>query len=194
MIDTAHAGTMGARAASDDGLQDRLMQMEAAERALMEAALALPAAGNRRAAVSQVRSQHVCELQSIVAGSGWPTADRVGERCSTYALHVLLVSEDLAFQIRCRDLIREAVESRSCPALHQAYIEDTCAVALSVPQTYGTQINWRVVRPFPIAEPADVDERRAAVGLPPLEQEMAGHLARLRGEEPPGSQSTGAVR
>jgi hypothetical protein len=44
-----------------------------------------------------------------------------------------------------------------------------------LPQVYGTQFDWDErgeMRPRPIADESHVDERRAAIGLPPLAEKL----------------------
>lgn len=111
-------------------------------------------------------------LRAIVAEHGWPSTDLVGDRASTAALMLLLHTQDLGFQLTCRDLIAEAAEDGRCPAVHHAYIADHCAVELGQPQFYGTRVDPRLVRPYPVRQPEFLDERRADVGLCPLDQQM----------------------
>jgi Family of unknown function (DUF6624) len=56
-----------------------------------------------------------------------------------------------------------------------AMLEDRILVLEGKPQQYGTQFDWDddgVLNPRPIANPEDVDERRRAVGLGPLAEDM----------------------
>ena len=49
-----------------------------------------------------------------------------------------------------------------------AYFYDRVALEAHLKQLYGTQFDTRTNAPLPLADPAHVDERRAAVGLPSL--------------------------
>jgi hypothetical protein len=78
---------------------------------------------------------------------------------------------DPAFQARCLEFMRAAVNADEASAARLAYLEDRVRVAYGCPQLYGTQEiqlpgrDWELL---PVEEPARLNERRAAVGLPEL--------------------------
>jgi hypothetical protein len=150
-------------------------RIEEEHRLTREAGSVSAALGRHR--VARCRKDNAEALEALVARHGWPTSDMVGEPASTAALMILLHASHLGFQLTCRDLIAEAVADGACPAVHHAYIADHCAVELGQPQFYGTRINPRTLRPYPIRHPQTVDERRHDVGLGPL----GDHLRALRG-------------
>ncbi|MFK0047875.1 DUF6624 domain-containing protein [Streptomyces sp. NPDC090741] len=162
----------------NERLQQRLMEMAAAEAAARQHALALLPAGNRRAALRKLQLRHTRELEAIVADHGWPTGPVVGEESSAYCLQLLLVCGDLAFQIRCKALIERAVAAGECHAVHYAFISDRTAVALGARQQFGTQIDPVTTRPYPIEDSESVDQRRRSVGLAPLVEVLEGYRAR----------------
>ncbi|MFD7556970.1 DUF6624 domain-containing protein [Streptomyces sp. NPDC059835] len=161
-------------------LQQKLLQMATAETSARRHAIALSAAGNRRAALHMLQREHASELKDIVAQYGWPTVSMVGEECSAYCLQLLLVCENLTFQTRCRDLIQAAVAEQACPPAQYAFIADKVAVAWNLPQKFGTQINPVTLRPYPIESRLGVDERRKNVGLAPLAEVLESFRALLR--------------
>jgi hypothetical protein len=126
----------------------------------------------RRDLLVKCQDENAEALKAIVARHGWPTADLVGDQASTAALMILLHARDLAFQLACRDLIAEAAEDGRCQPVHHAYIADHCAVEQGEPQFYGTRVDPRTLRPYPIRRPKGVEERRADVGLCPLDEQM----------------------
>jgi hypothetical protein len=131
----------------------------------------------RRRQVVQCHRDNAGALAAIVGRQGWPDSDSVGAEASTAALMILLHAPDLAFRLRCRDLIAQAAADGRCPAVHLAYIADHCAVELGEPQFYATRINPVTLRPYPVRRPQTLDERRRDVGLGPLEEQMrALHL------------------
>jgi len=79
---------------------------------------------------------------------------------------------DPAFQAHCLELMRAAVAAGEAHAARLAYLEDRVRVALGRPQLYGTQeiqlpgMDWELL---PVEDPARLNERRAAVGLPALD-------------------------
>jgi hypothetical protein len=71
-----------------------------------------------------------------------------------------------------------------------AVLEDRIRVLEGRPQRYGTQYDWDErgeMSPLPIEEPAGVDERRRAIGLPRLGESTrrVREGARAVGERPP---------
>lgn len=104
-------------------------------------------------------------LKQVIEKYGWPTKTMVGHD-GAFAAYLLVqhADLDLDFQRACLVLLKAAVRSGEADALHVAYVEDRIAVAEKRPQRYGTQF-MNDETPFPIEDPAHVDERRAAVGL-----------------------------
>ncbi|RKT08224.1 hypothetical protein BX286_6308 [Streptomyces sp. 3211.6] len=160
-------------------LPEVLLAQAARDEALTLWASSLPGASNRRLEVAAVRAGHERELMRIVDRHGWPTVDLVGAKASAAALRILLHGTDLAFLLRCRDLIKTAAEEEgSCSLIHLAYVVDWCLVRLAQPQLYGTAFNPAFGRPYPIADLETLDERRNEMCLPPLAEEIALHRAR----------------
>ncbi len=162
------------------GLPERLLALAAEDERLTLAAVALPGATNRREAVAQCRADHGRVLSEAVRTTGWPSCSAVGENASIAALQILLHSEEVDLLLSCRPLIAEAVAHRTSPAIHLAHVDDACAVLQGRRQVYGTQIDHRVLRPYPIEDPDDVDERRRKVGLPPLAEVLDRYLDLLK--------------
>jgi hypothetical protein len=127
--------------------------------------------------LAKARIENGQALKVIVQEGGWPSREAVGDAASTAALQILLHAEDRELQLACRDLILASVQEGDSPAIHGAYIEDFCCVLDGRKQRYGTKFDPTLLRPFPIEDPDGVDERRRAVGLPPLEDQ----LQQLRG-------------
>jgi len=56
-----------------------------------------------------------------------------------------------------------------------AMLEDRVRTFSGLPQIYGTQFAWDErgeMQPLPLEDAARVDERRAAIGLPPLAEKL----------------------
>lgn len=151
-------------------LGSELVRRASEDYQLMERAHAVPAR-HRRDLLTKCQRENAEALRTIVGRHGWPTADLVGEQASTAALMILLHAPDRGFQLTCRDLIAEAVEDGRCPVVHHAYIADHCAVEQGKPQFYGTRVDPRTLRPYPVVRPESVEERRADIGLGPLDQQ-----------------------
>jgi hypothetical protein len=70
----------------------------------------------------------------------------------------------------------EATERGDVPAFQAAMLEDRIRIFEGRPQRYGTQFDWDAngeLSPLPIEDPDMVDGRRRALGLAPLEHELA---------------------
>lgn len=110
-------------------------------------------------------------LKEIVAEHGWPTISLVGEDGEDAAWAIAQHSDlDPEFQTMAVELIREAVERGDASPGNLAYLTDRVAAGRGEPQTYGTQVGCGPdgPEPAPITDEAQVDARRAEVGLPPL--------------------------
>ena len=111
-------------------------------------------------------------MRRVIDVHGWPGKRMVGSDGALAAfLLVQHVANDLEFQKKCLVLIEEAVaEGEALPA-HAVYLTDRLLVQQGKPQHYGTQLQSLAGKqmPFSIEDEANVDARRAKVGLPPLE-------------------------
>lgn len=111
---------------------------------------------------------------------GWPGRGLLGDDGAAAAFLILqhaISKPDL--QRRGLALMLDAISQGQANALDAAYLADRIAVMEGRPQTFGTQFDWDgqgLLSPAPIAEAESVDERRAAVGLPP----MADLIAHIR--------------
>lgn len=118
-------------------------------------------------------SLNLLRVTAIIDSAGWLSAEEVGAKASQ-ALFLVLQHADRqpAVQARYLPIMREAVAEGRARPRELAMLEDRVAVNSGRPQLYGSQIGWKDGRPFmqPIADEARVNERRAAVGLEPLER------------------------
>lgn len=113
--------------------------------------------------------------QAIVSGIldeyGWLSPDEVGDSASA-ALFLVVQHGDLSMQEKYLPMLRDAVEKGRATGEYLAYLEDRIAVDMGGEQIYGTQMGMvpatgeYFIRP--IKNPEHVDERRASVGLKPL--------------------------
>lgn len=118
-------------------------------------------------------SLNLLRVTAILDSAGWPGADEVGATGSQ-ALFLVLQHADRqpAVQAHYLPVMRQAVEEGRARPHELAMLEDRVAVNHGQPQRYGSQIGWKDGKPFlrPIADELHVNERRAAVGLEPLER------------------------
>lgn len=116
-------------------------------------------------------------LKAIVARCGWPVKEKFGQQPAGDAwLLAQHADHDPAFQKRALALIEEAAKARGESVDRNfAYLYDRVAVAEQRPQRYGTQLyspsGVACALEFkPMEDRAQVDARRAALNLPPLEE------------------------
>ena len=160
---TAGNPSPSATVAFDQALHDELVRMQADDQAEMTGRGADPASTfeERQARLAEILDEH-----------GWPGWDLVGRAGSTAAWVVAQHADlDPALQERALALLEESVAADDASHGDLAYLTDRVAVARGEEQTYGTQIRCdgtEAVPATPIADEADVDERRAEAGLDPL--------------------------
>jgi hypothetical protein len=109
-------------------------------------------------------------LKGVVEQHGWPTYTLVGKDGANAAwLLVQHADADPKFQRRCLDLMAKLPKDEVSQS-NLAYLTDRVLLAQGKKQRYGTQVTFAdgKWKPRPVADEANVDQRRAEVGLPPL--------------------------
>jgi uncharacterized protein (TIGR03067 family) len=123
-----------------------------------------------RAKVTALDTDNTKWLQGVVDRHGWPSITLVGKDGANAAwLLVQHADADPKFQRRCLDLMAKLPKDE-VSQLNLAYLTDRVLLAEGKKQVYGTQFifvdgKWR---PRPLEDEANVDKRRAEVGLQPL--------------------------
>jgi hypothetical protein len=156
-------------AAQKPELRDELLRMVEEDQAARRAAAATnfkdPAALER---MKVIDVRNTARMKQIIAQEGWPTKTLVGEKASRGAFLLVQHADlDPAFQKECLPMLEKAVAAGEATAKDVAYLTDRVLVAEGKPQRYGTQfhmVDGKLV-PRPIEDEANVDARRAAVGL-----------------------------
>jgi hypothetical protein len=111
-------------------------------------------------------------LKQTVEKLGWPTNSLVGSEGADAAwLLVQHADADVKFQRKCLDLMA-ALPKNEVSQTHFAYLTDRVLLAEGKKQIYGTQFDWvdGKLQPQSLEDEANVDKRRAEVGMPPLAQ------------------------
>lgn len=114
-------------------------------------------------------------VKAIVRQYGWPSPELVG-RDGAEAAFLLVQHADLTFQKQMLPLVEKAYRSGGLSGQSYALLLDRVLVREGKPQLYGTQAKgfeqWKGQEPVmePIEDEANVDKRRAEVGLPPLSE------------------------
>jgi hypothetical protein len=135
--------------------------------------------------MAEVHRQNAKLLDEIVAQHGWPDEDIAGKDGAEAAWRMVQHAIDLPdFQRRMfAKLLEAAVEGR-IERWQPAFLEDRIRALEGRPQKYGTQFDWDEngeMSPYPeIEDPSILNELRASVGLPPLDQAIARHREAIK--------------
>jgi hypothetical protein len=145
-------------------------------------------AAEYRALAEKVQSEdrkNLLWLKGVVAKHGWPGKSLVGPRGARDAwLLVQHADSDRAFQQACLTKM-EALPKGEVEPRDVAYLTDRVLIGTGKKQKYGTQASFKEgkVVVSPIEDEEHVDERRKAVGLPPL-AEYLKVLEKMYGGKP----------
>ncbi len=126
-------------------------------------------------------------VKAIVRQYGWPTPALVG-RDGAEAAFLIVQHSDHGFQKEMLPLVEKAYRSGGLAGQSYALLLDRVLVGEGKPQVYGTQAKrveeWKGGEPAlaPIEDEANVDKRRAEVGLFPLAEyrEMLKRLTKSK--------------
>lgn len=178
--------------ADNEPLRRELLDMVARDqRVRAELAAGGELFGGYHPRMEAVHRANAARLAAILREHGWPGRALVGADGAEAAWVVLqhAVGEP-ELQRNTLVLLQEAVRSGEAEAIHAAHLEDRIRFLEGRPQRYGTQMDWNedgLLGPGDIEDPDTVDERRAAVGLPPLARHVEEMRARAEaeGDRPP---------
>ena len=125
--------------------------------------------------ISKSDSINLLQVRAILDTWGWLGANKIGAS-GTETLFAVIQHSDLATQEQYLPLMREAVKAGNAERSNLALLEDRVLISQGKKQLYGSQLTGdpetggKYVSP--LADPDQVDERRAGMGLEPL----AGYL------------------
>jgi hypothetical protein len=120
-------------------------------------------------------------MKEIVKRYGWPGPELVGSDGADAAFLLVQHSPELALQQAMLSRVRRSYESGNLSAWNYALLLDRVLTREGKPQVYGMALDhWAGKEPvlYPIVDEANVDQRRAKIGLPPL-REYLEFLKRL---------------
>lgn len=158
-------------------LRDELLTMMAEDQAVRTGVA--PPGDDRTAeelfdAWPQVDADNALRMAEILDEFGWPGWSLVGED-GAFAAWLLIQHADFNLDLQKRGLalLRAAVEADDADPSDLAYLIDRVLVAEGKPQIYGTQLgvdaDGEITPRTPIEDEANVDARRADMGLGTLE-------------------------
>lgn len=124
----------------------------------------------------RINDQNQKELVAILEEQGWPERSAVGGTAASAAF-LVIQHADYELQKRFLPMIEAACEEGEASWSSYALMYDRIQVREDKPQKYGSQVRFNAetnnYEPFPILEPEYVNQRRAEVGLGPIEAYLA---------------------
>jgi hypothetical protein len=127
------------------------------------------------AQMNRIDAINTARIGVIIKQHGWPGPKLIG-RDGTDAFFLLAQHADPAFQKKVLPLVQKAYSRGVLTGQNYALFTDRVLVESGKPQIYGTAAKqfdqWNNKEPVfePIEDEANVDRRRAAVGLTPLSE------------------------
>ena len=113
------------------------------------------------------------KVGAILDKYGWLGPDMLGEE-GNGTLFFVIQHAELPMQVKYLPMLRTAVKNGKAKARHLALLEDRVALRQGKKQIYGSQVGWDTRTNWhymlPLEDPEHVDQRRTAVGLPPLSE------------------------
>ncbi len=113
-------------------------------------------------------------LKAIFDKYGFPGYDLVGEKGSnSFWLMVQHCDKDVGFQQEVLKAMKAKLAKHNADPKNFAYLADRVAINTGRKQIYGTQLTYNTdscqAIPKPLEDSLNVDKRRAAIGLEPIE-------------------------
>ncbi len=133
-----------------------------------------------------VHDANAALLSEVFDDLGWPGRDKLGDEGAAAAFLILQHAiGHPALQRRGLELMLEAIPLGNANVLDAAYLTDRIAMFEGREQTFGTQFDWDAsgqLSPARTRDEAELDDRRASVGLPPIAEAIAEMRARAATE------------
>lgn len=175
---THSSAAAGRRVEPDTALRAELLRRVTADQVVREQFAAALREGKQPASALVARMRDVDAgntrwLGGIVTQRGWPGRSMVGADGADAAFTLVQHADaDTAFQARALPMLERAYHAGEATGQQLALLTDRVATARGAPQLYGTQVEVAGGRAVlkPIRDSANVDARRASVGLPPLRE------------------------
>lgn len=121
-------------------------------------------------------SINLIKIQKILDTRGWLGSDIIGRKGNS-TLFLVIQHAELEIQEKYLPMMREAVKKGNARASSLALLEDRVALRQGKKQIYGSQIGRDPETGeyylSPLQDPDNVDQRRAEVGLGPLQDYIA---------------------
>ena len=126
-------------------------------------------------AMSENHEDNLDDLAPLIEEHGWPELSAVGQEAA-YAAGNVINHSDLATRQHYLPLLKAVCERGEGDWSRYAHIYDRTELELGNPQLYGTQMQQNPetgrFEPQPLVDPETVDERRAALSMEPLADQL----------------------
>jgi hypothetical protein len=125
------------------------------------------------ARMAAIDADNTARMKKLIEQYGWPGPDLVGED-GTEAAFLLVQHAEYELQKQALPLVRAAYLAKKLSGQDYALLLDRVLVKEGKPQVYGTQAKpfdqWKDQEPVlePVEDEANLDKRRAEVGLFPI--------------------------
>lgn len=122
--------------------------------------------------VNYIDSCNLVQVEKLIATYGWPGKSFVGAR-GNQTVFLVIQHAGLATQEKYLPLMRESVNRGESSASDFALLQDRVLMRQGKKQIYGSQVVFNKTGGqefYPIEDEKNVNERRAKVGLQPLEE------------------------
>ncbi len=115
--------------------------------------------------------EHMAKLEEVMGSAGWISSKKYGKTACEQALTIMKNAPGERLENHL-DVVLKAAENDEANPEEVAYIHDKVLMHQGKKQLYGTQIAFNEKKGindvYPIEDEANVDTRRAKVGLEPL--------------------------
>lgn len=162
----------------NEALRAELVAMRAEDLRVREELLNSGELGNGYAPrMEAVHRKNAARLREIIAEVGWPDTELAGPDGTLAAWFIAqhAIGEP-EFQRQALAYVQDKVRQGKVPAVQEAYLYDRIAMHEGRPQRYGTQslpCPDGQYRRWQTEEPERLNERRAAMGMPPVGDDPA---------------------
>ncbi len=126
--------------------------------------------------ISKKDSSNLVIVEEILKTHGWVSADKIGKTANS-TLFLVIQHSNQETQEKYLPMMRQAVKEDKASPGSLALLEDRVALGKGELQIYGSQVGRNSVSDeeyvLPLIDPDNVNERRAEVGLQPIEDYIA---------------------
>ena len=195
LFSNTHAQEAGKSSVKEPALRRELLERVEQDQAIRKELISKGVEHPDEAILARMRvidTANTERVRAIVRQHGWPSPELVGHD-GAEAAFILVQHAELTFQKEMLPLVEKAYRSGGLSGQSFALLLDRVLVGEGKPQVYGTQAKrfekWNGQEPAlePIEDEANVDKRRAEVGLVSLSEyrEMLKRLYFPQGKSKP---------